>query len=165
MTYYIYFSLILSVNSEENCLRPMLLWISDWRKNAAKTNRCLSEPFYLMLIVLSYRLSQNWHNFINAYCDIVKDHGELESCVGAHCEGNSWRFENMKTISGNGPVGTFSCVAINNIDFDTRKKPGKHWNFKIAQNASQRCQTTLNRPFWTTFIKHFVDLLLPVDIP
>ncbi len=77
---------------------------------------------------------------------IVKDHGGLESCIGAHFEGNSWRFENMKTISGNGPVGTFSCVAINNIDFGTRKNQG-HRNFKIVQNASERCQTILNRPF------------------
>ncbi len=60
----------------------------------------------------------------------VKDHGGVESCIEAHFEGNSWRFENMKTISGNGPVGTFSCFAIYNIDFGTRKNQG---NIEISK--------------------------------
>ncbi len=51
---------------------------------------------------------------------IVKDHGRLETYMMAHFEANSWRFDNMKRISGNGSTGTFYNVAINNVDFGTR---------------------------------------------
>ncbi len=75
---------------------------------------------------------------------IVKDHGGLESCVRAHFEGNIWRFKYMKTISGNGPVGTFSCVAINNTDFGTRKTQGNIEISKLLKSIGEVSNHTIS---------------------
>ncbi len=82
---------------------------------------------------------------------IVKDHGGLESVIGAHFESNSWLFENMKIFSGNGPAGTFSSVATYNIDFGTRKKTMETSKF---QNCS-KCIGKVSNRTKSTFLNNF----------
>ncbi len=55
----------------------------------------------------------------------MKDGGAVESHTMTHFGGNRWRFANMKTIFGNGPIGAFSSVAINDVNFGIRKKKKK----------------------------------------